>query len=266
LLPPPSDNLRVYFLLQYKATGGSDWYEAAIVLYEGIPPANLNTNIVDARVVRGSYISDFKTEYFTIPADGTYFLGFFTASYDASGGGALGANMQVLAFSYTGGAKPLTGGPTSAPTESPDPDFEIPAFCDQFIARRRLDGEKSPLPPSQHYFEERPRRLAGEKSPLPSQHYFEERPGRGLQAGIEVAGAGIATLRFPNSRRRLGTPDDAQERDLQENPSGGSEINLQFTVMLSDGDSGSSASINTCTTSLLFAMGLFLAGALLLHM
>jgi hypothetical protein len=141
LLSPPSDNLLAFFLRQYKATGGGDWYEAAIVLYEGTPPASINTNIVDARVVRGASIAAFKTESFTIPADGRYFLGFFTASYDASGGGALGANMQVIAFSYTGGAGPQPGDPTSAPTVSPDPDFVIPAFCDQYIARRRLGGE-----------------------------------------------------------------------------------------------------------------------------
>jgi hypothetical protein len=233
LLSPPSDNLLAFFLRQYKATGGGDWYEAAIVLYEGTPPATINTRIVDARVVRGASIAAFKTESFIIPADGTYFLGFFTASYDASGGGALGANMQVIAFSYTGGAEPLPGDPTSAPTVSPDPDFEIPEFCDQYITRRRLGGEQPPLP---------------------SQHHLEERPRRGLQAGIAVSGEGIATLRFPTAGRRLG----AQERDLQED-SQGAEIGLQFSVI--DGDPNSSAS----TTSVLFTMGLFLAGALIAH-
>jgi hypothetical protein len=191
---------------------------------------------VDARIVRGASILDFKTESFTIPADGTYFLGFFTASYDRTGGGALGANMQVLAFSYTGGADPQPGDPTSAPTATPDPNLVIPAFCDKYIARRRLvDG--------------------GDQPPLPSEHFFEDgpRPARGLQsAPITVLGEGIATLRFPG--RRLGA--SAQERDLQEETSG-AEIGLQFSVI--DGEPASSAS----TTSMLFTMGLFLAGALI---
>jgi hypothetical protein len=169
-----------------------------------------------------------------MPADGTYFLGFFTASYDASGGGALGANMQVIAFSFTGGVPPQPGDPTSAPTESPDPDFEIPAYCDQYLAGRRLDGEQQP--------------------PLPSQHHTEERPQRGLQSGITVQGEGIATLKFPGSRRRLGA--SAQERDLQE---GGAEIGLQFTII--DGEPSSAS-----TTSVLFTMFLFLAGGLIAHL
>ena len=237
MLSPPSDTLLAFFLRQYKATGGGDWYEAAIVLYEGLPPATINTTIVDARVVRGASIRDFKTESFTIAADGTYFLGFFTASYDASGGGALGANMQVIAFSYTGGAAPLAGDPTSAPTESPDPDFEIPEFCDQYITRRAR------------------RRMGGVKPPLPSQHDFEKRPQRKLQAGIVVLGEGIATLRFPTPGRRL-EGASAQERDLQEE-SQGAEIGLEFSII--DGEAGSSAS----TISVLFTMGLFIAGALI---
>jgi hypothetical protein len=213
------------------------------VLYEGTPPATINTNIVDARVVRGQSILDFKTETFTIPADGTYFLGFFTASYDRSAGGALGANMQVLAFSYTGGAEPQPGDPTSAPTATPDPNLVIPAFCDKYIARRRLvDG--------------------GDQPPLPSEHYFEERPrhARDLQSGITVLGEGIATLRFPG--RRLGAP--AQERDLQEEETPGAEISFQFSVIDREPEPRSSASASTAT-SVLFTMSLFLAGALFAH-
>ena len=255
--PPLSDNniLLAFCLRQYKATGGGDWYEAAIVLYEGIPPATVNSVIVDARVVRGASISDYKTESFTIPADGTYFLGFFTGSYDASGGGALGANMQVLAFSYTGGADPLPGDPTSAPTATPDPNLVIPAFCDQYIARRRLGGEQPPLP---------------------SQHHLEKRPPRGLQAGITVLGEGIATMRFPgpppelpSGRRRLGAPEQEyysyEERDLQEEGTQGAEIRLEFSVTDSEPDSRSSASTITTSVLMFTMMGLFLAEALIAH-
>jgi hypothetical protein len=158
--------------------------------------------------------------------------------------------MQVLAFSYTGGAAPLAGDPTAAPTPIPDPDFVIPEFCDQFLGRRRLDGEQPPLP-SEHYFE-------------------EERFRRGLQNPIDILGAGIATMRFPGgagaappSGRRLGGPEQEHHnyegRGLQE---GGSVINLEFAVLDGDLYAQSSAS----TTSVLFTMGLFLAGALIANM
>jgi hypothetical protein len=52
-------------------------------------------------VVRGYAIAAYKTESFTIPADGTYFVGFYLASFDKSGGKALGASMQVTGFSIS---------------------------------------------------------------------------------------------------------------------------------------------------------------------
>jgi hypothetical protein len=60
---------------------------------------------VEVHVVRGKSIAEFKTESFTIPADGTYFVAFYAGSYDASSGGpgrelqqggnAIGASMEV---------------------------------------------------------------------------------------------------------------------------------------------------------------------------
>jgi hypothetical protein len=162
--------------------------------------------------------------------------------------------MQVLAFSYTGGAPPLPGDPTSAPTVSPDPNFVIPAFCDQYLARRRLDGEQ-------------------QQPPLPSQHHTEERPRRGLQAGITVQGEGIATLKFPGSpqappsgRRGLGAPEQEyyyyeEERDLQEEGAQGAEISFQFSVI--DGEPEPRLSSASSTASVLFTMFMsLLAGAL----
>jgi hypothetical protein len=73
-----------------------EWYEAAIVLYEGIPPATDTHTIVDVHVVRGDLIASVRTENFTIPADGTYFVAFYAGSYDASSGGeSVGASMEV---------------------------------------------------------------------------------------------------------------------------------------------------------------------------
>jgi hypothetical protein len=81
--------------------GGEDWYEAAIVLYQGTPPAINGTTIIDAHVIRGKNIAQYKTESFTIPAQGTYFVGFYLASYDQTGGTLLGADMQVTGFSVS---------------------------------------------------------------------------------------------------------------------------------------------------------------------
>jgi hypothetical protein len=81
--------------------GGSDWYKAAIVLYQGTAPATAGSTIVDAHVIRGQSIAQYKTESFTIPSDGTYFVAFFLASYDLSGLTALGASMEVTGFSVS---------------------------------------------------------------------------------------------------------------------------------------------------------------------
>jgi hypothetical protein len=81
--------------------GSGDWYEAAIVLYQDTPPATAGTTIVDAHVIRGYAIAAYKTESFTIQADGTYFVGFYLASYDQTGGTVLGASMQVTGFSIS---------------------------------------------------------------------------------------------------------------------------------------------------------------------
>ena len=75
----------------YKAEKGDDWYEAAIVLFEGIPSNLSGATIIDSILVRGDVIPKMQYGEFTITKSGTYFVGFFAASYDRSGGGALGA-------------------------------------------------------------------------------------------------------------------------------------------------------------------------------
>ena len=89
--------------LFYRATSSNDWYEAAIVLYQGEPPATLQHTIVDVHVVRGSSI-DNTTETFTIPAvpgDGIYFVAFYSGFHNRFGSGSgsgavgLGASMTV---------------------------------------------------------------------------------------------------------------------------------------------------------------------------
>lgn len=72
--------------LFYRAKGGRNWYEAAIVLYIGTPPATTDHPIADVHVVRGEIIADFKTESFTIQNDGHYFMAFYAGSYNQNGG------------------------------------------------------------------------------------------------------------------------------------------------------------------------------------
>jgi hypothetical protein len=83
---------------RYKTTSGGDWYEGAIVLYKGTPPATSSHTIEDAIIVRGSSISNYIDESFTVSSSGSYFLGFFSGSYDRTGGTVLGATMDVEMF------------------------------------------------------------------------------------------------------------------------------------------------------------------------
>jgi len=86
--------------LFYRAEGvGDDWYEAAIVLYEGTPPSTTAHTIADARVVRGESMPDFKQETFEIKETGNYFVEFYIGSYDRTGDGILGKRFRgVVTF------------------------------------------------------------------------------------------------------------------------------------------------------------------------
>jgi hypothetical protein len=52
--------------LTVQGYGGSDWYDAAIVLYQGTPPATAGSTIVNAHVIRGHVIAAYKTGIVTI--------------------------------------------------------------------------------------------------------------------------------------------------------------------------------------------------------
>ena len=88
--------------LLYRANGNgvNSWYEAAIVLYKGTPPAagtlpaTGTLDIADVRVVRGESIADLKTESFEIPAKGIYFVAFYAGSYDVNGNGITAAQLE----------------------------------------------------------------------------------------------------------------------------------------------------------------------------
>jgi hypothetical protein len=93
----------------YSAQGGSDWYEAAIVLYKLSSPISdpfeasvsdlANAGPVEVKVVRGSTVTkegeDFATK---INPGSQYVIAFFMASFDKTNGGALGAAMSVSGF------------------------------------------------------------------------------------------------------------------------------------------------------------------------
>ena len=86
--------------IEYFATGGDDWYESALVLFRGTGPATLTTVVEDVLVVRGDELTSTVTDTFTVPSAGDYFLGFFTGSYDRTGGGGLGAALTIEAFRF----------------------------------------------------------------------------------------------------------------------------------------------------------------------
>lgn len=79
----------------FKAEGGSDWFEAAVVLYRGEPGKG---TIADRKFMRGSILSAYITDDFLISKGGEYYLGFYAATYDRTGGGALGAKMFMQSF------------------------------------------------------------------------------------------------------------------------------------------------------------------------
>ena len=98
----------------YKAQGGGDWYEAAIVMYAAPNNAEGDTislsdlssyTIVAAKIVRGSTLNDFIQDGFSGSFSGNHFFAFFLASYDFSAGRILGASMEIDAF----GALPAGG-------------------------------------------------------------------------------------------------------------------------------------------------------------
>ena len=110
----------------YKAVAGGDWYEAVVVLYKASQAnsKNLDTDQIEAyRAIRGDQISasncptafqhtvcdgstphyvcdsdGYITDSLTVPSGGHHYLAFYAASYDRSGGTALGAKMMVKSF------------------------------------------------------------------------------------------------------------------------------------------------------------------------
>jgi len=136
----------------FKAVGGGDWYETVVGLYS-VDASGAET-LVDSHVYRGYTISNYVTKEFTGFPGGTYFLRFFGASYDKSGGRVLGARLYVK--SATGTFSPLPEfdsppppAPPAAPPASPsalsvhgDPMFQHDGKGQHFWLK---EGVLSPL-------------------------------------------------------------------------------------------------------------------------
>ena len=78
-----------------QAFAGDDWFEVAIGLYDD------SSNLKGCKVYRGNAMDDYTDDFFDIPSNGNYKLGFFAGSYDRTGGTALGATLKVKAFQMT---------------------------------------------------------------------------------------------------------------------------------------------------------------------
>jgi len=83
---------------------GSDWYEYAVTLYNAA-----DDSVVQTLLYRGESLSAYQFSYLTLPNVGRYYVRFFLASYDRTGGAALGATIYLapLAFSQQGSCKSL---------------------------------------------------------------------------------------------------------------------------------------------------------------
>ena len=100
-----------YVEFEFKAEGGSDWYEAVVGLYLINGSRPLDVFLVDSQTYRGDQMTDFVTQRFTGMGEGTYLVRFFGASYDRSGGAALGSSMQVKRMKGTFSKLVLHGDP-----------------------------------------------------------------------------------------------------------------------------------------------------------
>lgn len=81
---------------EYKATGSGDWFEVMVVVMKGDEPVHIPTYRF------GDQLLNFMTDEWTIPEDGdNWKIRFIVGSYDASGLGGLGAQMQVKKFGRT---------------------------------------------------------------------------------------------------------------------------------------------------------------------
>jgi len=87
---------------EYEASKGSDWYEAAIVLYKTTEekPRRVDldpqvSEVLQVNVRRGNRAPMGEEVFAETVGEGRYFIGFFLGSYDATNGGRLGSQIVV---------------------------------------------------------------------------------------------------------------------------------------------------------------------------
>jgi len=87
------------------SVAGSDWYEYAVTLYNAD-----DDSVIQTLLYRGKSLSAYQFSYLTLPNVGSYYVRFFLASYDRTGGAALGATIYLapLAFSQQGSCQQQT--------------------------------------------------------------------------------------------------------------------------------------------------------------
>jgi len=89
------------FVYNFDSQAGSDWYEVVVAVFKEEVPLS-GSILVDSKMYRGSSITGFDDEISFTGVPGSYFLRFFAASYDETGGRALGASLDVNSFSFVG--------------------------------------------------------------------------------------------------------------------------------------------------------------------
>jgi len=89
------------FVYNFDSYAGSDWYEVVVAVFKEEVPLS-DSILVESKMYRGSSITGFDDEISFTGVPGSYFLRFFAASYDRTGGTALGARLNVNSFSFLG--------------------------------------------------------------------------------------------------------------------------------------------------------------------
>ena len=87
------------FVYNFDSQAGSDWYEVVVAVFKEEVPLS-DSILVESKMYRGSSITGFEDEISFAGVPGSYFLRFYAASYDRTGGGALGASLSVNSFSF----------------------------------------------------------------------------------------------------------------------------------------------------------------------
>jgi len=119
---------------EFRAVNGDDWYEAVVAILK--VESDGSTTVYASKCYRGDAIADFQSGSIGVSDDGNYILAFYPASYDRTGGSALGASLFVDGFGL--GASPAE--PSVAPIIAPT--YPV-AWCHPYCLELGTDGPDS---------------------------------------------------------------------------------------------------------------------------